>query len=569
MKYDMKLTDWISVSLHRKSLDEIVNKIRSGEPINFGKNIEREENRRYIEKIMREEVIKQFSDIKRPMLEVVLNAIDAKPKGLDEDYVIDIHANSNKFWVIDNGTGMSIEEILRLLIIPFSTEKDGISEIGRFGVGFLSTFNYCLLNPYTGKVFVQTDNGKEAHDLTFYSTSESVTDLHMKVKRRKPKKRGTTVLIKRAYDKKEAAGYIGGHLKTIPSYVVKIGINGEQLNNDGSKWYSVPVKLKISEKEITQESGLQIREFVIGADSKYQIQLTAQGVFVKGFSSESFIATASFPPAIRLVEGRDNFKIDENYDACSRSFFIALEKFINESVIDERFVYKMTNFIPSLLSALGMTKITDIQNIKTITDKILKDKKYVMFRNIFPEYYEFLGEPFKKLVFQASPTAYNYWNGIYRPQEDAVTDFLKPVRILSVSDFYKAVLPDNSIYRNLHLLAYKIDKKHHSTIYFVEQDPNARRCLFAKNDALFVNVNHRYVTGEFSELKVYAIISEYFHDPKVMPLHDIKHDEEAEKRITNTLHELTDGPKIIKHNDGTSYDYHDEGWGNAKKKWGE
>ena len=134
-KYDLPLTSWISLCLNRKRLDEIIEKVNNGQPL--GEIEHAVINGKYIEKILREEAVKQFSDSKRPTIEVILNSIDARPEDAREDYRIYVDIRRNKFVSADNGNGMSLDEVLRLLIIPFNTEKDGFNQIGSFGVGFL------------------------------------------------------------------------------------------------------------------------------------------------------------------------------------------------------------------------------------------------------------------------------------------------------------------------------------------------------------------------------------------------------------------------------------------------
>ena len=77
--YDLPLLDWINISLKKPTLEQAVNAIRSSQRLDPSL-LGQINNKHYIEKILREEVINQFSKNERPMLEPILNAIDARPK---------------------------------------------------------------------------------------------------------------------------------------------------------------------------------------------------------------------------------------------------------------------------------------------------------------------------------------------------------------------------------------------------------------------------------------------------------------------------------------------------------
>ena len=110
MIYDLPLYDWISIGLNKRSLASAVNAIEKG--ISLTEVIKcNDGNRRYMEKILREEVVKQFSDRRRPMLEVILNCIDARP-GDSQNYSIDVKTG-RKFKASDNVACAECELLLR------------------------------------------------------------------------------------------------------------------------------------------------------------------------------------------------------------------------------------------------------------------------------------------------------------------------------------------------------------------------------------------------------------------------------------------------------------------------
>src|SRR3989338_1333307 len=238
--YDYPLVTWINIGLHRDSLHAALESIRAGKPLDRSLTKEAPSNKKYLEKILREEVLKQFKDPRRPLLEVILNSVDAKPRNFDKQYEVDIRVGRYKFSAADNGRGMNPEDILRLLIIPFSSDKNPLEDIGRFGVGFLSTFNYCLKDP-GNKVIVDTSAAEEHTLAQFYAAGKTVGDLRMSLRHEnKSRKTGTSVTIKtRITEKAETQLYIIEQLKGFPAYQARIMVNKCLVNEDDhGVWYS-------------------------------------------------------------------------------------------------------------------------------------------------------------------------------------------------------------------------------------------------------------------------------------------------------------------------------------------
>ena len=259
MIYDLSLIEWICIGLNKTNLNEAMDAIRSSKPI--PETAIRKANERYIEKIFREEVKKQFSDSIRPTLEIVLNSIDAKPKDHDGDYIIKARAGVFGYQVKDNGIGMSLDDILQFLIIPFNTNKQGIEEIGRLGVGFLSSFKYCVDYPMRNRISLITKTPKEGYRLEFYATEDNVSSMRMRLSKVRLGKRGTIVRVHKGFDpcdRREVHEFLGNHLSGIPSFVARIKVGKKEVNNTGEKWYSYPVNLEAQGKEISQNVGFRL-----------------------------------------------------------------------------------------------------------------------------------------------------------------------------------------------------------------------------------------------------------------------------------------------------------------------
>jgi len=348
INYDLALTDWISIGLHKNTLEATLTAIENNEPL--PELLVHVSNREYIRKILREEVIKQFSKNTRPVLEVVLNSVDARPKGC-ADYKVEVKVKHKKCSIKDNGIGMSLDDVLRVLIIPFNSDKNGLEEIGRFGVGFLSTFKYCVGEPLKGRVCIDTRTGSSGYKIEFYSTSASVGDLRMSVKRCRANPKGTKIDILTKTEHPEIMNeYLANHLNNIFSDRCRIFLNGSCVNESNGTWYSHPVNLCVDNKRITQRVGFRVDK----TRHKY-IQLTSQGVLIKSKTNRYFPSTISFPTAVQLVEGRTEF-IDDNYFICAKGVFCSFEKYLQEALEKEEDEKKQNkirsdalNFVPVLL----------------------------------------------------------------------------------------------------------------------------------------------------------------------------------------------------------------------------
>ncbi len=512
MKYDLPLTAWIRIGLAKDTLQRAVDCIHSGQPIippnleDAGGSIE------YINKILREEVLKQFNDSKRPLLEVILNGIDARPPD-DFNYNIDVKSGWTNFSTKDNGKSMGLEKILTLLIIPFMTEKTGIEEIGRFGVGFLSTFKYCVDWPNKGHVIVKTNNGNERYSIRFYATGPDVRDLHMEITTMRLTKRklGTIVAIrKKAENKKELINYLFLHLEDIPSYKAKIEINGADVNcSDNAKWYDVPVSLEAREQFIKQPLAIKVLE-------KKGIELTSQGVLVSKHPTDALGAVVSFPSAVLLVEGRNQFKKDANYDLCVKASFEALGEYIRDHELTPKFINQMLELIPDMAAAFGIRNLTAIPNIDALCEILLPGKKYVITANWYELVTGFVGKKAEELAFCASHKACSHWRAVYGAEAKLIKELVPIKETLSAHDYAIKVSNNPSVLGNSDILARILDGPFHE-VFLAELPEHGPSCLMTANrgekNVIWINTCHPYMTGSRDPTKVYAAVSDLYQNP--------------------------------------------------------
>lgn len=536
--YDLPLTDWIRIGLHRDSLKSAVEAVQNDRRLDSVLN-GRPCNKAYIEKILREEVVKQFKDSKRPMLEVILNAVDARPASNNEDYTINVKVGRSKFAAKDNGDSMSLEQILRLLIIPFATEKEGIETIGRFGVGFLSTFNYCIRQPDT-LVMVDTSTGSESYRIVFYATEkDKISSLRMRVKRRRPgKQQGTTVTIKRKlFDKHDTGEYLTGHLRGVPSYLANLVINGIQINADKKvKWYAWPVELEARGRKLRQRVAVKIGEKLEGRyGQEYSgICLTSQGVLVKSFGPgfSNMNATVAFPPAVHVVEGRDEFKIDENYKKCVEGAFKALELYIKEQPRSKESILTLSDFVPALMAAFEIKHIKDVPNIDSIARTLFGEKKYALTHGQHAKFRPFFGKKLDEVAFEASHSGCAYWRDIYGSGENLLKEMPKSaVKFDSMKAFVEKARGAPDFAPNLQLFSDVIAFDDHIDVTLLELEHSGESPVIVYDGHLYINVSHPVVAGERSPLKVYSLLSEYFSLPEVrekVRLHDV---DDVERKV--------------------------------------
>lgn len=552
MTYDFPLVTWINMALHKTSLKTMVETLRANKPLDPKKEGKyKESNTKYLEKILREEVVKQFNDQRRPALEVILNAIDAKPKGFTGEYNVRVSLKRHNIIVSDNGTSLNLDQVLSLLIIPFHTEKNGIDEIGRFGVGFLSNFYYCV-NDLNVSIVVETDTGKEAFKIVFYSLEENVSGLRMSITKRATKKEGTTVSIKGLkYNKEGMLSYLPRNLANIPTYLCRIHVNKFIVNEGGFEWFSEPVTLNIRGKEVTQSVAIR-RTSKIGV-----IELTAQGVRVK---TASFIddkegseknksmnysglgAVISFPSAVQVVEGRDEFKIDQNYYACIKSIFKALEKYIKSLVIDEAERYRLACFIPALYSALEVPELKMISNLNSICNRIFPNCEYAIPYRILEAVEEFISKKLKDKCFPCSIAAITFWSEIYKEYDDFIENHMKPI----LEANHKSTQKFWFINKNLNFLYFKLRsfEGYHLSLAPVRTDPGARPIHYDagyhSRPRIYVNLNHPMITGGYNHLKAYSLLSEFLNCHNIGSLEPncVSFSEDKERLVQQNIEDL-------------------------------
>jgi tRNA A-37 threonylcarbamoyl transferase component Bud32 len=149
-----------------EKLSEIKTKVRNRTDLNA--EVENTSfNTEFVRKEVTDKMQGQFSDPEISVRELVSNGVDASRAvaGGRAKVVVKLEGD-RKLTVSDFGEGMDLDTILRVFIIPDVSGKAQGKGIGRFGIGFFSTFGF--LRDNGDKIVVHTGKGgSESYKVTF------------------------------------------------------------------------------------------------------------------------------------------------------------------------------------------------------------------------------------------------------------------------------------------------------------------------------------------------------------------------------------------------------------------
>ncbi len=496
-EYDLPLTDWILSGLNIDNLQRIVDLIDQNKPLDEIKVYST--NRKFIEKIMREEAIKQFPEQERPVLEVILNSIDAKPENC-EQYNIWVEARPKYVTICDAGKAMTLYDVLSDLIVPFSTQKEGIETIGKFGVGFLSTLNYCLKD-LRNSIDVETNTGLECNKMTFYSTGSEVSDLRMKLNRKvtnlHPGLRSTKVTIRTKNNLDGLQKYLANQLADIPIQKAAIYVNNEQINPQTPDRLHREVEFDVKGKKLKQFVSLAI-------DNNERVKLVSQGVRVRERFADSLGAVLNFPSAVNPVEGRDEFKQNDNYFKAVDCIYDLLEEYLRHVKLEYP---SDASKLADLVKDVAFATSGHPKNMSTLQKLIFNDKKYILKLGDFSTFEDFIGPELDNIALVTNQAStYEFWKN-WGKFEDFENDFLY--------DRAKYLdMPHLQIYPNLCLIYRHLDEPDHTFYTMKVVNPGSvgsRVFTFSdRHKVVYVNAAHPYVASDkFDYKKAYALFNDF------------------------------------------------------------
>jgi hypothetical protein len=514
MNYDYPLVEWIASCLNRKQLHNLIAAITKGEPIETPFTA----HQALLSKILKEIVTKQFSKSDRPVVELILNAVDAG-QGLDEACIVKVRAKYNQIEVIDNGKSMDLGEILMFLILPFGTEKAeerSGTYIGRFGIGFFSTLNYCVQNPRNGTVTVRTNMNRQSYEARFYATGNDTATLRLSLQKRSPTGgSGTSVTIKKHFAVDLLQYYVREEVKSIPSPVAKIYFNGWLLNESQGEWRSAPATLTSAEgREFEQR--VSVEQIL---DPK--IVLTSMGVRVKEFNSPALHGIRIlFPGLVNVVTDRGDFAQDGNYYKGVAAAFVALQEMMQGSLSQKSGLLTRQDYIellPSLLSALRLRDLEAIPNLKELEEFLIPGKRYVF---LVKQYQRMEKFAFVETAFSASPQGCAVWGCKYESYLDFVGKHFKLIESIKLTSFLRMMRSAPGRYPNIELI-FARDANEFEKIKNVALISSVTHTPFMVDEdemTLYINVEHEYVKGERSSLKRNLSYAAYLQLPSVAEL---------------------------------------------------
>jgi len=418
----MRLVDLVGVALNRVTYEKLLLSISEGKDASSLEPSANSEAARYHRaKIIREESKKQFSHPLRPSIEPILNAVDARPEG-SQKYIIDVVSNGKSVQVSDHGMGMSLETILKYLLIPFSSEKNGETDIGRFGVGFFSSLEYCLSKPNTN-IKIETSTHDQAHDISFKADSSEVEDIFCSIQKTKRINQGTKIKFDLKHSKRELKEFISTYLEFFDPERAIIKYNGRVINKEpAGVMYKIPLTFDDGTKSTCRINIQNTKE-------EGKILLYSQGVFINSGTYEGFNVKIDMPSKARVVEGRDDFKHDRNYTTIFRHIVEYLCD--NTAIITNKIGadFDMADFIANLL---------DKADLKYRFEDLLKDKKDLLFPGIdyivkdfdqlegYVNIRDFFGEEILSRVYAPkTDMTYYFWSEILPPITDREEHFFE------------------------------------------------------------------------------------------------------------------------------------------------
>jgi hypothetical protein len=301
------LHELVAIGLYRPALDALV----TGQGAPARPPIDRT----YLLKILDEEVGRQFGHPLRPVVELVLNAIDAT---IERPAIVDVRLADGAIEVTDSGIGMSLRAILSRLLVPFATDKRPGVDLGRFGVGFFSVIGLGLPDPRTLSLEVETGDGVEGWGLRVLAEGPEPSSLVCAVRKLSPT-RGTRVRVRSGLIESDAVrAYLRDALHFFPPDHAIIRVDGVALNDGrylaGGKQFADAVS--------TDDPSLVARFHVGGRPLAAGISAATYhaGVKVEACLAIPELALIDFPGAVELTEGRDALKPGRAFRATAAAF---------------------------------------------------------------------------------------------------------------------------------------------------------------------------------------------------------------------------------------------------------
>ncbi len=358
------LHELVAIGLYRPALDALV----SGAGVLMRPPMDRA----YLLKVLEEETSRQFAHPLRPVVELVLNAIDASP---ERPARVDVRFASGSVTVTDTGVGMDLLAILSRLFIPFATDKRAGIDLGRFGVGFFSVIGMGLPDPRSLSIEVETGDGTNGFSLCVRADGPEVSSLVCAIRRMTPMQ-GTRARVRSALLEPDALrAYLRDTLHFFPADHALIEVDGTPINDGrylmGGKFFAD----SIGEAEETHLA----RYYVGGRGLAMGIGAATYhaGVKVEGCLAIPELSLIDFPSAVELTEGRDALKPCRTFHRTASAFYQRLAEMGSAPETTRRTADRLAE-LAGQISALMLRSTAWVEAAPELARRLLGPNRYLV-----------------------------------------------------------------------------------------------------------------------------------------------------------------------------------------------
>ncbi|MBK9266263.1 MAG: ATP-binding protein [Polyangiaceae bacterium] len=358
------LHELVAIGLYRPSLDALV----SG----AGPVARPPMDRAYLLKVLEEETSRQFAHPLRPVVELVLNAVDAST---ERPARVDVRIGSGLVTVSDTGVGMDLCAILSRLLIPFATDKRAGIDLGRFGVGFFSVIGLGLPDPRSLSIEIETGDGKSGFALCVRADGPEVSSLVCSIRRVAPMQ-GTCARLRSALLEPESLrAYLRDTLHFFPADRSLIEVDGMPINDGrflvGGKQFA---------DSIGGDGGPHVARYHVGGRGLAMGIGAATyhaGVKVEGCLAIPELSLIDFPAAVELTEGRDALKPCRTFHATAARFYRRLAELGSASETPRKTADRLAE-LAAQISALMLRSTAWTEVAPELARRLLGPNRYLV-----------------------------------------------------------------------------------------------------------------------------------------------------------------------------------------------
>jgi hypothetical protein len=394
------LHELVAIGLYRPSLEALVSGQRA--------IIRPPMDRAYLLKVLEEETNRQFAHPLRPVVELILNAVDASNCRPGR---VDVRLAKTMVTVTDTGVGMDLSTILSRLLIPFATDKRAGIDLGRFGVGFFSVIGLGLPDPSSLSIEIETGDGRCGYALNVHADGPEVSSLVCTIRRLAPI-RGTIARLGSALlDADLLRAYLRDTLHFFSTDRALIEVDGVTINDGrfvaGGVRFADRIGGQTSDKHLARyHLGGRGLAMGIGA-ATYHV-----GVKVEGCLAIPELSLIDFPGAVELTEGRDALKPCPTFHATAAGFYRRLAELGSAPDVPRKTADKLAE-LAGQISALMLRSNAWLEVAPELARRLLGPERYLVSIDRRELIVGFLGSNIEERLFvPESFWAEREWQGI-------------------------------------------------------------------------------------------------------------------------------------------------------------